>query len=85
MSLSVRILKKIVRNEAMALDPPEIYGWRVYLLACSVCQILNGPGPDSKYDSMLIMNVLMAGMLRRHVFRVGFVRHWRCHRPSAIY
>jgi len=39
MSLSVRILKKIVRNEAMASDPPEIYGWRVYLLACSVCQI----------------------------------------------
>lgn len=37
MSLSVRILKKIVRNEAMAADPPEIYGWRVYLLACSAC------------------------------------------------
>ncbi|KAM7215415.1 General substrate transporter [Rhypophila decipiens] len=37
MSLSVRILKKIVKNEAMASDPPEIYGWRVYLLACSAC------------------------------------------------
>ncbi|KXX76809.1 Quinate permease [Madurella mycetomatis] len=37
MSLSTRILRKIVRNEAMASDPPEIYGWRVYLLACSAC------------------------------------------------
>jgi hypothetical protein len=36
MGLSTRILQKIVRNEAMASDPPEIYGWRVYLLACSV-------------------------------------------------
>ncbi|KAK3904560.1 general substrate transporter [Staphylotrichum tortipilum] len=37
MSLSTRILQKIVRNEAMASDPSEIYGWRVYLLACSAC------------------------------------------------
>lgn len=36
MTISARILQKIVRNEAMASDPPEIYGWRVYLLACSV-------------------------------------------------
>ncbi|KAJ5224111.1 hypothetical protein N7468_008653 [Penicillium chermesinum] len=31
------ILQKIVHNEAMRTDPPEIYGWRVYLLACSAC------------------------------------------------
>ncbi|KAK3693327.1 general substrate transporter [Podospora appendiculata] len=37
MTLSQRILRKIVKNEAMAADPPEIYGWRVYLLACSAC------------------------------------------------
>ncbi|KAK3382062.1 general substrate transporter [Lasiosphaeria ovina] len=37
MGLSARLLQKIVRNEAMASDPPEIYGWRVYLLACSAC------------------------------------------------
>lgn len=36
MTLSSKVLQKIVRNEAMASDPPEIYGWRVYLLACSV-------------------------------------------------
>jgi hypothetical protein len=29
-------LKKIVKNDAMDTDPPEIYGWRVYLLAGSV-------------------------------------------------
>ncbi|CAI7631489.1 unnamed protein product [Penicillium pancosmium] len=31
------ILKKIVHNEAMRTDPKEIYGWRVYALACSAC------------------------------------------------
>ncbi|KAL1990508.1 hypothetical protein VTN49DRAFT_6347 [Thermomyces lanuginosus] len=31
------LLKKIVHNEAMKSDPKEIYGWRVYLLACSAC------------------------------------------------
>jgi hypothetical protein len=36
MSLSTRVLQKVVRNEAMATDPHEIYGWRVYMLACSV-------------------------------------------------
>ena len=29
-------LKKIVHNEAMKEDPKEIYGWRVFMLACSV-------------------------------------------------
>ncbi|KAM0324633.1 hypothetical protein ACHAQA_008023 [Verticillium albo-atrum] len=30
-------LQKIVKNEAMKQDPPEIYGWRAYALACSAC------------------------------------------------
>lgn len=30
-------LQHIVKNEAMANDPPSIYGWRVYALACSSC------------------------------------------------
>ncbi|KAF2967974.1 hypothetical protein GQX73_g5615 [Xylaria multiplex] len=33
----IRILRKIVKNEAMKTDPEEIYGWRVFLLACSAC------------------------------------------------
>ncbi|KAI3324667.1 MFS sugar transporter-like protein [Xylariaceae sp. AK1471] len=32
-----RLLNKIVKNEAMKTDPKEIYGWRVFLLACSAC------------------------------------------------
>ncbi|TPX16237.1 uncharacterized protein E0L32_003886 [Thyridium curvatum] len=36
-SRSTWLLQKVVRNEAMANDPPEIYGWRVYMLACSAC------------------------------------------------
>ncbi|KAJ6092979.1 hypothetical protein N7486_008268 [Penicillium sp. IBT 16267x] len=31
------LLQRIVHNEAMKMDPKEIYGWRVYLLACSAC------------------------------------------------
>ncbi|PKY04056.1 general substrate transporter [Aspergillus campestris IBT 28561] len=31
------LLRKLVHNEAMRSDPPEIYGWRVYTLACSAC------------------------------------------------
>ncbi|TGO17801.1 hypothetical protein BPAE_0408g00040 [Botrytis paeoniae] len=33
--LGQRFLMKIVRNESMRTDPPEIYGWRVFFLACS--------------------------------------------------
>ena len=29
-------LNKIVHNDAIKQDPKEIYGWRVYALACSV-------------------------------------------------
>jgi hypothetical protein len=32
-----RFLYKIVKNDAMKSDPPEIYGWRVFMLACSAC------------------------------------------------
>ncbi|PGH27535.1 hypothetical protein AJ80_00776 [Polytolypa hystricis UAMH7299] len=35
--MSSRILKKIIKNDAMKEDPVEIYGWRVYALACSAC------------------------------------------------
>lgn len=30
------LLRRLVHNEAMRSDPKEIYGWRVYMLACSV-------------------------------------------------
>lgn len=29
-------LDLIIRNDAMKTDPHEIYGWRVYAIACSV-------------------------------------------------
>ncbi|KAM0324131.1 hypothetical protein ACHAQA_008323 [Verticillium albo-atrum] len=32
-----RFLRAIVRNEAMRTDPDEIYGWRVFALACASC------------------------------------------------
>ncbi|KAF7865788.1 hypothetical protein EAF04_005953 [Stromatinia cepivora] len=35
--LGQRFLMKIVKNESMRTDPPEIYGWRVFFLASSAC------------------------------------------------
>ncbi|TEA19548.1 putative quinate permease [Colletotrichum sidae] len=35
--MGTSLIQKIVKNEAMKQDPPEIYGWRVYALACSAC------------------------------------------------
>ncbi|KAH0328309.1 general substrate transporter, partial [Aureobasidium melanogenum] len=31
------LLQKIVKNDAMKEDPPEVYGWKVYFLAFSAC------------------------------------------------
>ncbi|KAF2454232.1 general substrate transporter [Lineolata rhizophorae] len=36
-TLGVRFLSAIVRNDAMKHDPPEIYGWRNFAIACSAC------------------------------------------------
>lgn len=30
------VLRRIVRNDAIHIDPPEIYNWRVLALAASV-------------------------------------------------
>ena len=30
------LLNKIIHNDAIKQDPPEIYGWRVFMLAGSV-------------------------------------------------
>ncbi|KAF2476559.1 quinate permease [Lindgomyces ingoldianus] len=35
--LGARFLFRIIKNDAMKQDPPQIYGWRVFLLACSAC------------------------------------------------
>ncbi|KAL1983817.1 hypothetical protein VTN96DRAFT_9903 [Rasamsonia emersonii] len=30
-------LRRVVRNDAIALDPPEVYNWRVFALAAAAC------------------------------------------------
>ncbi|KAF2738463.1 quinate permease [Polyplosphaeria fusca] len=35
--LGARFLYKIVKNDSMKIDPPEIYGWRSFMMACSAC------------------------------------------------
>lgn len=33
------LLRKIIHNDAIKEDPPEIYGWRVFFLASSVSRL----------------------------------------------
>ncbi|KAH8205185.1 hypothetical protein TruAng_000597 [Truncatella angustata] len=33
----VKILRLVIRNDAMRDDPPQIYGWRVFALVCASC------------------------------------------------
>jgi hypothetical protein len=70
------ILKKIVHNEAMRTDPKEIYGWRVYALACSVSPIF----------PRTVMSSLMAyvGMLWRNAFWNGLGYHRWCPNDGSI-
>jgi hypothetical protein len=35
----IAILRRIIHNDAMKKDPPEIYGWRVFALALTVGSI----------------------------------------------
>ena len=32
-----RFLYKVIKNDAMKEDPPQIYGWRTFMMACSAC------------------------------------------------
>ncbi|KAK9419787.1 putative General substrate transporter [Seiridium unicorne] len=33
----VKVLRLVIRNDAMRIDPPQIYGWRVFALVCASC------------------------------------------------
>uniref|UniRef100_A0A8H7NES5 Major facilitator superfamily (MFS) profile domain-containing protein n=1 Tax=Bionectria ochroleuca TaxID=29856 RepID=A0A8H7NES5_BIOOC len=37
MAIGLKILRTVVRNEAMRTDPPEIYGWPVFAIVVSSC------------------------------------------------
>ena len=37
MGFGTKLLAFAVKNDSMKQDPPEIYGWRVFALACSAC------------------------------------------------
>lgn len=36
------VLRRIVRNDAIRVDPPEVYNWRVLALAASVSEATVG-------------------------------------------
>jgi hypothetical protein len=33
------VLRRVVRNDAIKVDPPEVYNWRVLALAASVSSV----------------------------------------------
>ena len=40
---SMSIIRKVVRNDAIKLDPPEVYNWRVFAIACAVSAVNSNP------------------------------------------
>jgi hypothetical protein len=36
-SIKMSFIRKIVHNDAVKLDPPEVYNWRVFALAAAAC------------------------------------------------
>lgn len=54
------VLRRVVRNEAIKVDPPEIYNWRVLALAASVSHL-------ARLSTFLSRRALtfFAGMFRR--------------------
>jgi len=44
------ILNKIIHNDAIKQDPPEIYGWRVFVLAGSVSYQLRDTASETLAD-----------------------------------
>lgn len=37
LSTGAKIIRMIVKNDAVKVDPPEIYGWRAFAMAGSAC------------------------------------------------
>lgn len=66
------LLQKVVKNDAMRTDPPEIYGWRVFALACSG----KAPIPPLTVSSDWSNN-LRYSLLWCYDFRMGYWRNWR--------
>jgi hypothetical protein len=70
------LLRKLVHNDAIREDPKEIYGWRVYMLACSVsCPTIS---PSSETDESV-------GMLRWYAFRDGNRHHRGCPPNESVH
>ena len=53
-------MRKIVRNDAIKSDPPEVYNWRAFALAAAV----RPPHPSAGF---LIFEFFLMVLLRRHV------------------
>lgn len=80
------VLRRIVRNDAIRVDPPEVYNWRVLALAASVCVILMRFRCDVILHTTnfcvqqiyvgCILTLCRLGMFRRHDVWYGR-RHYR--------
>jgi hypothetical protein len=43
MTVLYSFLKRVIKNDAIHLDPPQVYNWRVFALAASVRIIRRHP------------------------------------------
>lgn len=68
------VLRRIVRNDAIRVDPPEIYNWRVMAVAASVSttvQVFKSHLVASMQRILTISNdVLTLELSSRHVVQV---------------
>lgn len=65
------ILQRVVKNDAMKSDPPEIYGWRVFVLACT------GMAPILPLTVSNSLTYIRYSLLWCYDFRMGYWRNWR--------
>ncbi len=68
-------LKKIIRNDAMREDPPDIYGWRVLALACTVSYV------PFRRTRINMTDYLLLGVFRWYVVQSALTMYTRAHRP----
>ena len=75
LSTKMGIIRRIVGNDAIKLDPPEVYNWRVFALASAGC-------PNSYSTERILTSSI--GILRWHPLRNGHRYHWRCPQASGF-
>jgi hypothetical protein len=71
-STGAKIIRSIVKNDAVKSDPPEIYGWRAFAMAGSACF----GGMLFGFDIGTIGGVLELNEFQMYAARQHKILHW---------